>query len=66
MMAMVEAERPLYASVGYDEARDYLYIITVHWLYPGQGKLQILKLERRGTHAFHPRIQKGTVRYLQR
>lgn len=33
-MAMVSPERPLYVSVGYDPARDYLYVITVHWLDP--------------------------------
>lgn len=34
LMAMVEPERPLYVSVGYDQARDYLHVITVHWLDP--------------------------------
>ena len=32
MMAIVESERPLYVSVGYDQDEDYLHIITVHWL----------------------------------
>lgn len=34
MMAMVAPERPLYVSVGYDRAQDYLHVITVHWLDP--------------------------------
>jgi len=34
LMAMVEPGRPLYVSVGYDRARDYLHVITVHWLDP--------------------------------
>lgn len=34
LMAMVSRERPLYVSVGYDRARDYLHVITVHWLDP--------------------------------
>jgi len=34
MMAMVEPEKPLYISLAHDQARDYLHIITVHWLDP--------------------------------
>ena len=34
LMAMVEPDRPLYVSVGYDRARDYLHVITVHWFDP--------------------------------
>lgn len=35
MMAMMEPHKqPLYVSLGYDRAEDYLYIITVHWLDP--------------------------------
>lgn len=34
MMATVEPDRPLYVSVGYDRARNYLHVITVHWLDP--------------------------------
>lgn len=34
LMATVKPEQPLYVSVGYDQAQDYLYIITVHWLDP--------------------------------
>lgn len=34
MMAVVEPAEPLYVSLGYDQARDYLHIITVHWLDP--------------------------------
>jgi len=34
MMAMVEPERPLYVALGYDQNRDYIHIITVHWLDP--------------------------------
>lgn len=34
LMAMVEPERPLYVSIGYDRGRDYLHVITVHWLDP--------------------------------
>lgn len=33
-MTMVAPERPLYVSVGYDRARNYLHVITVHWLDP--------------------------------
>lgn len=34
LMATVEPDRPLYVSVGYDRARNYLHVITVHWLDP--------------------------------
>ena len=34
LMAVVEPNRPLFMSVGYDQARDYLHVITVHWLDP--------------------------------
>jgi hypothetical protein len=34
LMAMVGPDRPLYVSVGYDQARGYLHVITVHWLDP--------------------------------
>jgi len=34
MMAEVEPGKPLYVALGYDQARDYLHIITVHWLDP--------------------------------
>lgn len=34
LMAMVEPDRPLYVAVGYDKARNYLHVITVHWLDP--------------------------------
>ena len=34
LMAEVEAGRPLYVALAYDEADDYLYIVTVHWLDP--------------------------------
>ena len=34
MMKMMVPERPLYVSLGYDQAQNYLYIITVHWLDP--------------------------------
>ncbi|MBI3077375.1 MAG: DUF4258 domain-containing protein, partial [Deltaproteobacteria bacterium] len=34
LMAMVEPHRPLYVAVAYDRGRDYLHVITVHWLDP--------------------------------
>ena len=34
LMAIVEPDRPLYVSLGYDRSQDYLYIITVHWFDP--------------------------------
>jgi hypothetical protein len=34
MMKRMVPERPLYVSLGYDQAQNYLYIITVHWLDP--------------------------------
>ena len=34
MMAEVEPGKPLYVAVGYDQVRDYVHIITVHWLDP--------------------------------
>jgi hypothetical protein len=34
IMKKVEQDKPLYVSLGYDEAKDYLYIITVHWFDP--------------------------------
>lgn len=34
MMQMQEGNRPLYVALGYDQANDRLYIITVHWLDP--------------------------------
>src|SRR5512145_1567193 len=34
LMRMQDDERPLYVSVGYDQAHDRLYVITVHWLDP--------------------------------
>jgi hypothetical protein len=33
-MRVEEGNRPLYVSVGYDQANDHLYVITVHWLDP--------------------------------
>src|SRR5262245_22663327 len=34
LMRIQEDNRPLYVSVGYDQANDQLYVITVHWLDP--------------------------------
>jgi hypothetical protein len=34
LMRMQEDNQPLYVSVGYDQANDHLYVITVHWLDP--------------------------------
>ena len=34
LMALVEPDRPLYVSLGYDQRRQYLHIITVHWFDP--------------------------------
>ena len=34
MMGTTEGERPLYVALGYDQANDYLHVITVHWLDP--------------------------------
>ncbi len=34
LMWMQEDNHPLYVSVGYDQANDHLYVITVHWLDP--------------------------------
>lgn len=34
LMYMEEKDRPLYVSVGYNEASDTLHVITVHWLDP--------------------------------
>jgi hypothetical protein len=34
LMRMQDDDRPLYVSVGYDQANDRLYVITVHWLDP--------------------------------
>jgi hypothetical protein len=34
LMAEVRPGKPLYVALAYDEAEDYLYIITVHWLDP--------------------------------
>jgi Domain of unknown function (DUF4258) len=34
LMRMQEDNRPLYASVGYDQSNDRLYVITVHGLDP--------------------------------
>lgn len=34
MMTMVMENRPLYVALGYDEADDRIYIVTVHWLDP--------------------------------
>ena len=34
LMAEVQPGKPLYVSLAYDTAEDYLYIITVHWLDP--------------------------------
>jgi hypothetical protein len=34
LMQMQQDNRPLYASVGYDQSNDRLYVITVHWLDP--------------------------------
>lgn len=36
MMAEVEPSRPLYVAVAYNPARNYLHIITVHWLDPSK------------------------------
>ena len=36
MMAEVEPSKPLYVALGYDRARNYLHIITVHWLDPSK------------------------------
>jgi hypothetical protein len=38
LMAMVAPARPLYVSVGYDEAQAYLHVITVHWFDPRKWK----------------------------
>lgn len=34
MVWLMEDNRPLYASVGYNQTSDRVYIITVHWLDP--------------------------------
>lgn len=34
MMAMIGPGKPLYVSVAHDRNRNYLHIITVHWLDP--------------------------------
>ena len=34
MMALVGPRRALYVALAYDQARDYLHVITVHWLDP--------------------------------
>ncbi len=34
LMAEVQPAKPLYVALAYDEAEDYLYIVTVHWLDP--------------------------------
>jgi len=36
MMHMIESDRPLYVALAYDQTRDYLHIITVHWLDPSK------------------------------
>jgi hypothetical protein len=36
MMRMIEHNRPLYVALAYDKTRDYLHIITVHWLDPSK------------------------------
>lgn len=34
MMAILERNKPLYVSLGYDSETEYIYIITTHWLDP--------------------------------
>jgi hypothetical protein len=34
MMALVKLDKSLYVAVAHDRRRDYLHIITVHWLDP--------------------------------
>jgi hypothetical protein len=34
LMAEIQPGKPLYLSLAYDEADDYLYILTVYWLDP--------------------------------
>jgi hypothetical protein len=34
MMATIVENRPLYVALAHDQSRDYLHIITVHWLDP--------------------------------
>ena len=34
MMALVRPDKPLYVALAYDSTRDYLHIITVHWIDP--------------------------------
>ena len=34
LMAMVLPELPLYVVVAYDQAHEYLHVITMHWLDP--------------------------------
>lgn len=36
MLKIMPETKPLYVSVGYDQSRDRLYIITVHWLDPSR------------------------------
>jgi hypothetical protein len=36
MMRLIEPDRPLYVALAYDQRRDYLHIITVHWLDPSR------------------------------
>ncbi len=53
LVGMVAPELPLYVSVGHDSRRDYLHIITVHWLDPRKWedpwtrKTKPLKLRRK-------------------
>ena len=36
MMAEISPGQPLYVSLAYDAADDFLYVITVHWYDPGK------------------------------
>ena len=36
LMAEIQPGKPLYVSLVYDEAEDYVYILTVHWLDPNK------------------------------
>jgi hypothetical protein len=36
MMAFVRTQQPLYVAVAYNAQREYIYIVTVHWLDPAR------------------------------
>jgi hypothetical protein len=60
LMAMIEPNKPLYVSLGYDPQENYLYIITVHCLIrangriPGQEKLKNLSFKG-GVRTYAPK-----------